>query len=193
MKEFFQWVPWFDELTNRVQECGREGLVERVKRVDWAEGRIAVLEDGENRADPFTFLYHLASIAGGKAERRITIYKSVADVFEIESPLDYSTDECFIFPIPTGFAVKFNTGPEDNTQLLWEVFNQACLHSGTASDVDLTDSFHKMLGINGVGVAKLTQVLFLINPRAFLPFDRAAILPLGIGKYKKSPRIHFMG
>ena len=187
MKEFFHWVPWFDELAQKVRECRREGLVERVKKMDWAEGRIAVLDDEENRADPFTFFYHLASIAGGKAERRITIYNSVADVFGIESPLDYSTDECFIFPIPPGLQVKFNNNPEDNTQLLWDVFDQACLHNGTASDVDLTDNFHKMLGINGVGVAKLTQVLFLVNPRAFLPFDEASVLPLGIGKYKKPP------
>ena len=44
-----------------------------------------------------------------------------------------------------------------------------------------------MLGINGVGVPKLTQVLFLVNPKAFLPFDLAAVLPLGIGKYEKPP------
>ena len=187
MKEFFQWVPWFDELAQKVRECRRKGLLERVKKVDWAEGRIAVLEDGENRADPFTFFYHLASIAGGKADRRITIYKSVADVFGIESPLDYSTDECFILPIPPGFAVRFNNGPEDNTQLLWQMFDQACLHSGTASDVDLTDNFQKLLGINGVGVPKLTQVLFLVNPRAFMPFDKVAILPLGLGKLNKVP------
>lgn len=188
MRELFQWVPWFEELAKNVRDGQREGLVEKVKQIDWAEGRIAVLEDGENRADPFTFFYHLASIAGGKADRRITIYKSVADVFGIESPLDYSTDECFIFPIPPGFAVRFNNGPEDNTQLLWEMFDQACLHSGTASDVDLTDSFQKMLGINGVGVPKLSQVLFLVNPRAFLPFDKVAILPLGLGKYETPPK-----
>ena len=188
MRELFQWVPWFEELAKKVRECRREGLVERVKKVDWPEKMtVAVLADGENRADPFTFFYHLASIAGGKADRRITIYKSVAYVFGIESPLDYSTDECFIFPIPPGFVVRFNNGPEDNTQLLWDVFDQACLHNGTASDVDLTDDFHKMLGINGVGVAKLTQVLFLVNPRAFLPFDEASVLPLGLGKYKKPP------
>ncbi len=185
MKELFQWVPWFDELAKKIREGQREYLVEKVSKIDWGGGTVAVLADGENRADPFTFFYHLASIAGGTAEKRMTIYKSVADVFGIESPLDYSTDECFIFPCPPSLNVRFNNNAEDNTQLLWEMFNQACLHNGTASDVDLTDSFHEMLGINGVGVPKLTQVLFLVNPRAFLPFDLAAVLPLGIGKYKK--------
>ena len=188
MKELFQWVPWFEELAEKVREVQREGLVERVNKMDWAERKIAVLSEGENKADPFTFFYHLASIAGGTAENRITVFKSVADVFGIESPLDYCTDECFIFPIPPGLQVKFNNNPEDNTQLLWEMFDQACLHSGTASDVDLADSFQKMLGINGVGVPKLTQVLFLVNPRAFLPFDAVSILPLGLGKYETPPK-----
>ena len=44
-----------------------------------------------------------------------------------------------------------------------------------------------MLKIKGVGIAKLTQVLFLINPTAFLPFDKASILPLGIGEFRKPP------
>ena len=189
MKEFFQWVPWFDELAKKVREYRREGLVERVKKVDWPEKMtVAVLADGENRADPLTFFYHLASIAGGKAEKRMVVYKSVADVFGIESSIDYSNDECFYFPIPPGFTVRFNNNPEDNTQLLWEVFDQACLDTGTAFNVDLTDSFDKVLEIKGVGVAKLTQVLFLINPRTFLPFDDASILPLGIGELKKTPK-----
>ena len=188
MRELFQWVPWFEELAKKVREVQREGLVKKVNKMDWAGGRIAVLEKGADRADPLTFFYHLAAIAGGKAEKRMTIYKSIADVFGIESPLDYSIDECFIFPIPRNDVVLFDKNSEDHTQLLWEMFNQACLHNGAASDVGLRDSFHKMLEINGVGVAKLTQVLFLVNPRAFLPFDKAAVLPLRLGKYETPPK-----
>ena len=188
MRELFQWVPWFEELAKKVGEVQREGLVERVNKMDWAGKKIAVLSKGENNADPFTFFYHLASISAGKAETWITIFKSVADVFGIKSPLDYNKGEYFIFPTPPGLAVIFGGDSEDETQLLWDVFDQACRLDGTASDVDFTDGFHKMLGINGVGVPKLTQVLFLVNPRAFLPFDLAAVLPLGIGKYKKPPK-----
>ena len=189
MKEFYQWVPWFDELAKKVREYRREGLVERVKKVDWPEKMtVAVLEDGENRADPLTFFYHLASIAGGVAEKRMVVYESVADVFGIESLLDYSNDESFYFPTPPSFQARFNNNPdEDNTQLLWEVFDQACPDNGTAFDVDLSNSFDKVLGIKGVAVPKLTQVLYLVNPKAFLPFDNKSILPLGIGKLDKAP------
>lgn len=189
MKELFQWVPWFNELAKKVREGRRKGLVEKVKKVAWPEKMtVAVLADGENRADPLTFFYHLASIAGGTAEKRMTIYESVADVFGIESPLDYSNGDCFFFPSPPGLNVRFNRNVEDNTQLLWEIFDRACRLDGTAYDVDLTDTFAEMLDIKGVAIPKLTQVLFLVNPRAFLPFDDRSILPLGLGKFKGVPK-----
>ena len=182
----FQWVPWFGEVAEAVAEGRREGLVARAKEVDWAGRTCAVLEHGEDLADPLTFFYHLAAIAGGKAENRETVYASVAKVFGIESEPDYSVNERFIFPIPPGLAVMFNhTGADP--QLLWETFDQARAFDGTSSSAMDADTWAKVLQIKGVGIPKLTQVLFLINPRAFLPFDTAAVLPLGIGKFKKPP------
>ncbi len=160
--------------------------MERAKKVNWAGKKCAVLEQGEDKADPLTFFYHLASIAGGKTEKRRTIYASVSEVFGIENELDYSVDDCFIFPIPPALQVQFNNTGAD-PQLLWRMYDQACALNGTAYDVDITDTFAKMLNIRGVGIPKLTQVLFLINPRAFLPFDNKSVLSLGIGKSKKKP------
>ena len=186
MKELFQWVPWFRELAKTVREGRQAGLVDRAKKVDWAGGRCAVLDQGEDKADPLTFFYHLASIAGGKAEKTEIIYASVADVFGIESDLDYSRNDGFIFPTPPGLQVLFNnTGADPG--LLWKMFHQAHALDGTSYDTVSADTFANVLQISGIGVSKLTQVLFLINPQAFLPFDSAAVLPLGIGKFKKKP------
>ena len=41
MKELFDWVPWFEELAQKVGEGRRKGLVERAKKVDWAGGKCA--------------------------------------------------------------------------------------------------------------------------------------------------------
>ena len=186
MKELFQWVPWFRELAKTVREGRHAGLVDRAKKVDWAGGRCAVLDQGEDKADPLTFFYHLASIAGGKAEKREIIYASVADVFGIGSDLDYSRNDGFIFPTPPGLQVLFNnTGADPG--LLWKMFHQAHALDGTSYDTVSADTLANVLQISGVGVPKLTQVLFLINPHAFLPFDSVAVLPLGIGKFKKKP------
>ena len=187
MKELFQWVPWFGELAQEVGEGGRKGLVERAKKVDWAGGTCQVLANGEDRADPLTFFYHLASIAGGKAEKRATVYASVTEVFGIESDLDHSLDAGFILPTPPGMVVRFNNNG-GSPELLWEMFNEARALDGTSKGAgNAAGTFTKMLQINGVGVAKLTQVLFLINPKAFLPFDNWAVLPLGIGRLNKQP------
>ena len=186
MPELFQWVPWFAKLAEKVREGRREGLVARAKEVDWAGGRCAVLAQGEENADPLTFFYHLAAVAGGKAKKRERVYLSVAEVFEIESNLDYSFDDCFIFPIPPGFAVLFNNTGAD-PRLFWEMFDQACAIDGTSYGSVNADTFGKVLQVKGVGVPKLTQVLFLINPRAFLPFDTKAVLPLEVGRFKKPP------
>lgn len=186
MKELFQWVPWFGELATKVAEGRREGLVERAKKVNWAGAKCAVLAQGEERADPLTFFYHLASIAGGKAEKRETVYASIADVFGITSDFDYSLDNRFILPIPPGLQVLFNNSGAD-PHLLWEMFDRTYAVDGTSYDPVSSDTFTKVLQIKGVGVPKLTQVLFLINPRAFLPFDTNALLPLEAGRFKKPP------
>ena len=183
MKELFQWVPWFRELAKAVGEGRREGLVEAAKNVDWAGGKCAVLAQGEEKADPLTFFYHLGAIA--KSKRRETVYASVAEAFGIESDLDYSLDSGFIFPTPDPRFVMFKNS--DGPQLFWEMFDRARGQDGTSYGVDIADTFTRTLQIKGVGVPKLTQVLFLINPRAFLPFDAAAVLPLGIGTLKTNP------
>ena len=178
MKELFDWVSWFGELAETVQEGSPDGLAARAAEVDWADGRCAVLESGPENADPLTFFYHLARIS--KENRRETTYASVADVFGIESRLDYSAGHCFIFPTPPGFKVRF-TGTGADPRLLWRMFRQARDPDAAAmSEAAIADTFAEMLRINGVGVAMLTQSLFLINPRAFLPFDQNAVVPLGI-------------
>ena len=183
--ELYQWVPWFEELVERVGEVGRKGLVARAKKVDWAGLRRAVLAQGDQKADPLTFFYHLASIKGAK---RKTVYASVAKEFGIETDLDYGLSDGFIYPQGYPGNVEFHdTGDDPN--LLWDMFDQAraCGPGGASPDAAIADTFAKSLRVQGSGIAKLTQTLFMINPRAFLPFDEAAVLPLGIGNFKKPP------
>ncbi|MYB06452.1 MAG: hypothetical protein F4Y24_08870 [Gemmatimonadetes bacterium] len=137
-------------------------------------------------ADPLTFFYHLAAVAGGTPKKRETVYASVAKVFGLESDLDYTREDGFIFPIPPGLVVLFNNTGAD-PRLLWKMFDQARAFDGTSHRADYADTFARTLQIKGVGVPKLTQTLFLINPRAFLPFDAMAVLPLGIGRLAKPP------
>ena len=180
MPEVFQWVPWFGELAEKVREGRREGLVERCKKVDWAGRKCVVLDHGEQNADPLTFFSLLASVAGGQAEKREKVYSSVADVFEIKSNLDYHST---IFPDPPAVNLKFYHPRTDSRH--WDMFDQACALDGRSYGAVNADTFAKVLRIERVAIPKLTQALFLINPRAFLPFDKNAVLPLNVGWSKK--------
>lgn len=186
MPEPFQWIPWFAELAEEVEKGRREGLVERAKAVDWAGGKCAVLAQGEENADPLTFFYHLAAVAGGRADKREKVYSSVAEVFEIKSDLDYGFDDGFIFPTPPGLAVRFNNTGAD-PHLFWDMFHQACAVDGAYYGAASADTFGKVLEVRGVGIPKLTQVLFLINPNVFLPLDGKAAWSLPVGGGKPPP------
>ena len=200
MPEVFQWIPWFGELAAKVREGRREGLVERCKKVDWAGRKCVVLDHGEQNADPLTFFSLLASVAGGQVEKRVKVYRSIADVFEMVSDLDYRSEDGFILPNPPAINLKFYRDwgrdrtahahggrPPRADSRNWDMFDQACALDGRSHGTVNADTFDKVLRIKGVGIPKLTQVLFLINPRAFLPFDEHAVLPLGVGRFKRPP------
>ena len=165
MKEIHDWVPWFRELAEKIAEGGEAYLIEKAKQVDWANEKPALLEYGDENIDPFSFIYFLAS--KNTKRQREPVYNSVHKVFEIESPLpDTGIDDCYIFPVPT-FKMLFHDGKEFHPDWLWDLFWQAV---GNEPQI-VHDDFQKVLKIKGVGVAKLTQTLFLINPEYFLPID----------------------
>ena len=106
-------------------------------------------------------------------------------MFEIESDLDYRSEDGFTFPIPPAINLKFYHPRADARH--WDLFDQACALDGRSYGAVNANTFDKVLRIKGVGIPKLTQVLFLINPTAFLPFDENAVLPLRVGRFKKPP------
>ena len=64
MKEIYEWVPWFMELSQKIAEGGERYLVERAKTVDWKDDgtESALLKYGDSNIDPLSFFYTLASL-----------------------------------------------------------------------------------------------------------------------------------
>ena len=165
MKEIYDWVPWFQELTARIDNEGEPYLNERARQVNWGEN-LAQLKYGDEGIDPFSFLYFLASKAGTSQLK--TVYDSVSQKFGIESPLpDPNEDEHYIFPTPPGLNALFRDGDNLHNDLLWRLFRQAV---PVDPEIEPND-FKDVLDIKGVATPKLTQSLFLINPEYFLPVD----------------------
>ena len=159
MKEIHDWVPWFRELAGKIAEGGNADLIRKARQVKWGGEDPALLRYGDEGIDPFSFFYFLAS--KNTKNQRKSVYNSVGDVFGIQSRPDH-----YIFPVPK-FNMLFHNSKVFHSDLLWRLFRQVVQDAPT---VDRED-FQKVLKITNVGVAKLTQTLFLINPGYFLPID----------------------
>ena len=179
MKEIFDWVPWFRELASKINEGGRQTLAEKARKMDWGQRDPALLKFGDQNIDPFSFVYYLAALNSVKNWK--TVYRRVADVFGIKTRIDYERTEIFYYPTPQPFNVLFHNLGKGDPNLLWDLLAQA------VSDSVRNDTFKAVLNIPYVGVAKLTQTLFLIDPTRFLPFDNHGNLALDIGVYNEPP------
>ena len=181
MKEIFDWVPWFEELARRIAEGGPLVLAEKAKEVDWKPSDPFLLKYGDENVDPFSFFYFLAALH--RPQNWKTVYRSVAEVFEIQTPIDYAYTKDFYLPTPPVIAALFHNRGEGNPGLLWKLFRQALAGSLESK------TFEGALGIHGVGLTKLSQTLFLINPTKFLPFDEKSVLALEVGNHPKPRKI----
>lgn len=179
MKEIFDWVPWFQELARKINEGGRQALAEKAREIEWGEKNPALLKLENENIDPFSFIYYLAALNSENNWK--TLYRNVADVFGIQARIDYERTKGFYYPTPPPMIVLFHSGGDSNPDLLWNLLEQAV--SGSVQ----SNTFEAALAIKGVGVPKLTQTLFLIDPKRFLPVDGNSVLALGIGKYEKPP------
>lgn len=172
MKEVYAWVPWFGDLTKKIAEGGEEYLIEKAKKINWGHEDPALLKFGDENIDPFSLIYTLASKNTPKLCE--PIYRSVSEIFAIDCERLFSGNSHeynFYYPTPPGVGTLFHNGAQGDPELLWEFFRQAVKGS---ADVDPKD-FHNVLKINNVGVAKLTQCLFLINPMKFMPIDKGIL------------------
>ena len=166
MKEIYSWVPWFQELARKIEKGGKAYLIKKAKAVDWGNSR-RLLEYGDENIDPFSFFYFLAQ--RNTPHQRERVYASVNEVFAISpNPPETGWGNTFIIPTPTpNTAALFHDGENFEPALLWNLFGQAVKDN---PDVK-TEAFHEALNIPYVGVIKLTQCLFLINPQSFIPID----------------------
>ena len=174
----YHWVPWFEALAQKVASIEQQDVIARAKQVTWSkDGKApALLLQDDAHFDPLSFFYYIASRSKYAASRNL-IYPSISKVFNIFELGSLDSDDAFIFPTPIPLNVLFNDvvnkGPSaSNPDLLWEIFRTAL--SG-ANEMD-GSAFDRALDIPHVAITKLTQTLFLVNPREFVPLDSSLAL-----------------
>ena len=181
MREIYHWTEWFSELAGKIAEGGEGFLIDCAKQIDWKADRTdpSLLLYGDENIDPFSFFYSLAGLAQSQ-ESRNRIYPSINENFNINTSLSLDCDDAFIFPTPDPRNLLFHSNGNGDPQLLWHLFRGAVLGPESVQAQD----FDSSLQIPRVAIAKLTQALFLINPSAFLPFDKTG-RSLGISSQQK--------
>ena len=189
MKEIYAWVPWFQSLAQRIAEDGKPLLIELAKTVPWKKDRSEppLLLNGEENVDPFSFFNYLAGLSKGegRAENRKRIYPSISRIAGTPDLEPLDRDDAFDFPASPTLNALFDKEGGGRPGLLWSLFRSAV--SGVES-VDESD-FDGALAIRGVGIKKLTQTLFVVNPKGFLPFDDTGPLSLGISTFERPKSI----
>ena len=166
MRQDYAWVPWFRELVEKILKAGEADLPILSQRIDWGKEKAAINDYGRENVDPFSFLYFLAQKNSSNLFRRV--YPSIRKEFDLRKDLP----ERPIVPTPSpNTAALFHDGETFNPRALWRLFRDAA-GAGTGNNENIARNFDEVLDIKMVGVSKLTQTLYLIDPERFLPFDK---------------------
>ena len=121
-----------------------------------------------HNVDPFSFIYTVSANCGAR-ESRTRVIGSVSTVFELKAELRIDLDDAFYFPQGLPQNTLFHDGKGGDPELLWELLRDAL----QGIDSLRAEKFDRALEIKGVGIAKLTQALFLINAHEFAPYDKS--------------------
>ena len=168
MRELYAWVPWFNELARTIAMGNERELAERASSIQWRENDRSspLLKYGKENVDPFSFVYTVATHCRFP-EGRARVTSSVGAVFGLQSKLPAGEDDAFYFPQGTPQNTLFHQRGQGNPGLLWELWR----HALEGLDAVPGQIFENALRIGNVGAAKLTQALFLLDGREFMPYD----------------------
>lgn len=168
-------MDWFEELAAKIAANEPGYLVDTAKQIPWnwdKKTKSPVFENalfnyGDENIDPFSFFYSIASKASALDTAR-RVYGEVSNVFELTSKLNFESLDNLVFPTPR-FNMLFHGGEGNfKPDILWSLFRSVVTNPYSIDDTQ----FDQVLSIKNIAIAKLTQTMFLISPRKFLPRDQ---------------------
>lgn len=168
---YYDWVPFFGAICKKISALSghlsnRESQLLTIAKNTF-QPEHAILQ--YSTIDPFSYIYALAQ--RNTKNQRTETFTRVKHAFSLteEIPTD------FVFPTPTPntpslFYSKGNyinkAGESIGNNCLWNLFEQ--VYSGNSMD---ENDFQNVLSLKNVGFTKLSQAMFLINPKLYIPFD----------------------
>lgn len=168
---YYDWVPFFGAICKKINELSedlsnRESQLLTIARNTF-QPEHAILQ--YSTIDPFSYIYALAQ-RNTKNQRTDTFTKA-----KIAFSLKEAIPSDFVFPTPTPNTLSLfysrgnyinKEGETIGNECLWNLFKQVY---GGSSIVE--NDFRNVLFIKNVGFTKLSQSMFLINPKLYIPFD----------------------
>lgn len=167
---YYDWVPFFKKICREIKQISnkpnRDFLLFQKAQATF-NSTDAILKF--DYVDPFSYLYALAQRnTPNQFDSYFTRAKNAWGI-EVEIPTDY----IFPTPQPNSLSLFYNTGiyrngsgEEIGSSCIWSLFGQIF------SDQDVSnEDFQSVLSLKNVGTIKLTQVMFLVNPDEYIPFD----------------------
>lgn len=159
----YQWIGYFKHLTDKILEY-QNNRDEFRKKVISALSEYSKIGNYEiSGIDPLSFIYELARLWIRKDKK--IIYNKVAEEFNIQCDLENIDKWIFLNPIRNTF---FYYGNElQNNNIHWYIFIMA-------KNTKFIDEkiFQNILEIKNISIAKLTQVLSIIEPDKYIPYDQ---------------------
>ena len=167
----YDWVSFFNSICEEINTLASDATTREQKLLEKAE-MIFLAEHNllkYKRIDPFSFLYALAQ--RNTVNQKNPIFTNVKNSFEIK--VNIPTDWNFPTPTPNTPSSFYNAGKYVNrlgenigNDCLWNLFDQCY------NNLILDENALKIaLSLKNVGFTKISQVLFLINPKKYIPFD----------------------
>lgn len=175
---YYDWVHFFQELCSKILKIS-EGenrdytLYLKAKEVFQEDDAILRF----SYVDPFSFLYALAQ--KNTVNQSEYYFGRVKYAFDISSSIP--TDFIFPTPQPNSLSLFYaqggyvdKNGAVIGSESIWKLF-AAIFNDTQVNDKD----FRLVLRLKNVAIVKLSQVLFLVNPVQYIPFDnRMNSLPI---------------
>ena len=167
---YYDWVPFFRGICNGIaglsaSENRNELLLEKARMT--FESTDPILRF--SFTDPFSYLYALAQ--RNTAKQSDAYFERARQAFDLS--VSVPTDLIFPTPQPNALSLFYDGGSyhdKDGNTIgsapIWDLFDT--LQSGENLD-EMT--FKTVLSLKNVGVIKLTQVMFLVDPENYIPFD----------------------
>jgi len=168
---YYDWVPFYGSICNKIAELSKNAANREAYLLAVAKNTFhpehAIIK--YTTIDPFSYIYALAQ--RNTKNQRSEIFSRAKIALDIVEEIP--TDHLFPTPTPNTKSLFFfegnyvsNTDEFVGNTCLWNLFYQVYY----GETIDESD-FLNVLSLKNVGFTKLSQAMFLINPKKYIPFD----------------------